>query len=304
MGQNMKATKAQTRHMAKRSKGPKTPRAAEIPVNDTPSNVKGDNMSLGLFVALLIACAATAGLGVYFSSTRFVQAINATPTDWLTIVAMTLILTLALLLARTFFWLAFFGPVMLAARMGAWSTCEKLCKQAIKLPQTLSRGSSWASVALVQSLVTRGKFAEAIEVAEAEWQRSGQDVRQVQNLGPLCVTVGIATQVESDMKESLKWNERGVECLNKSLTELDKPKKGIMAKAMAPQSSEWTGQVKTQLAVAHFNIASIYMQKQDHRRAKENFKKSVDFANQAPEFPQKADIVKVGREQLGRLKHA
>lgn len=289
--------------MAKR-KGPKTPKAPEVPVNTAPSNVKGDNMSLGLFFALIIASAVTLGAGVYFSSTRFVAAINATPVDWTTIVGMTLLLTAALLVARSLFWLAFFGPVMLASRMGAWQTCETMCRRAIKLPATLSRGSSWASVALVQSLVTRGQFAEAITVAEDEWTRSGGDKRQVQNLGPLCVTVGIASQVEADMKESLKWNERGVECLTTVLEDLNKPKQGFMSKVMAPQSQEWLGQVRTQLAVAHFNIASIYMQKQDHRRAKENFKKSVDFANQAPEFPQKGDIMRVSREQLGRLKHA
>lgn len=285
-------------------------RAPELPVNDAPSNSKGDNMSLGLFFALLIASAATLGLGVYFSATKFMAAVNATPTDWTTVIGMTILLTGALLVARALFWLAFFGPVMLASRMGAWSTAEAMCRRAIKLPDTLSRGSSWASVALVQSLVTRGKYREAIDAAEKEWDKSNKDPRQLQNLGPLCVTVGIASQVEPDVKdsqrsaESLKWNERGVECLNQVLEQMDKPKKGLFQKAMAPQSAEWKGQVRTQLAVAHFNIASTYMQKQDLRRARENFKKALDFANIAPEFPQKADIVKVAKEQIARLKHA
>jgi hypothetical protein len=300
----MKAMKAQARHMAKRSKGPKIQRAPEMPVNDTPSNAKGDNMALGLFFALLIAAAATLGVGVFFSSTKFVAAINASPVDWSTVIGMTILLTVTLLVARSLFWLAYFGPVMLASRIGAWQTGEAMCRRAIKLPSQLSRGSSWASVALVQSLVTRGKYKEAIETAEAEWTRSSGDPRQVQNIGPMCVTVGIASQAESDLKESLKWNERGVECLNKVLESCEKPKTNILQKAMAPQSAEWLGQVRTQLTVAHFQIASIYMQKQDHRRAKENFKKSIDFANLAPDFPQKGDIVKVAREQMGRLKHA
>lgn len=316
----MTAQKARTRHMAKRGKGYKIQqqqqqqvvqqRAPEIPVNDAPSNAKGDNMALGLFFALLIASAATLGLGVYFSSTKFVAAINASPVDWVTVVWMTLLLTATFFVARSLFWLSFFGPVMLSARIGAWSTCEAMCRRAIKLPNHLSRGSSWASVALVQSLVTRGQYREAINTAETEWEKSGKDPRQMQNLGPLCVTVGIASQVEPEVKdsqraaESLKWNERGVECLTQVLEGLDKPKKGLFQKAMGPQTIEWRGQVRTQLAVAHFNIASTYMQKQDHRRAKENFKKSIDYANVAPEFPQKADILRVAKEQMSRLKHA
>ncbi|MBX3073008.1 hypothetical protein KF728_13485 [Candidatus Obscuribacterales bacterium] len=315
----MTAQKARTRHMAKRGKDYRfqqqqqqvvQQRAPELPVNDAPSNSKGDNMSLGLFFALLILSAITLGLGVYFSASKFMTAVNASPTDWSTVIGMTILLTATLLVARALFWLAFFGPVMLASRMGAWSTAEAMCRRAIKLPDTLSRGSSWASVALVQSLVTRGQYREAIDAAEKEWDKSNKDSRQLQNLGPLCVTVGIASQVEPDVKdsqrsaESLKWNERGVECLNQVLEQMEKPKKGLFSKAMAPQSAEWKGQVRTQLAVAHFNIASTYMQKQDMRRARENFKKSLDFANQAPEFPQRADIIKVAKEQIARLKHA
>jgi hypothetical protein len=298
--------KAATKHMAKR-RGPKVPQTQQqqqLPVNDTPSNAKGDNMALGLYFALLIASAATLGVGVYFTSNGFVNAVNSTPIDWLTAVAMTVILTLTFLVARSLLWLAFFGPVMLGSKMGAWKTTETMCRRAIKLPKTLSRGSSWSAVALVQSLVGRGQFKEAMEVAEQEWARSGQDPKQFQNLGPLCVAVGIASQVENDHKESLKWNERAITCLTQSYEDLLKPKTGVVAKAMSPQSKEWLGQVRTQLAVAHFNTATIYFQKQDLRRARENFKQSVDHATQAPDFPQKDDIMKMSREQINRLKHA
>jgi tetratricopeptide (TPR) repeat protein len=295
--------KAATKHMVKR-KVTKVPKQQELPVNDTPSNAKGDNMAMGLFFALMIASATTLGGGVYISSSRFVNAITSNPIDWGTAITMTLLLTVTYLVARSLLWLAFFGPVMLASRIGAWSTCEKMCRQAIKLPKTLSRGSSWAAVALVQSLVGRGKFRDAINLAEEEWARSGEDPKQVQNLGPLCVAVGIAAQVENNMKESLQWNERAISCLTQSYEDLQKPKSGVFAKAMGTQSVEWIGQVRTQLAVAYFNTATIYFQKQDHRRAKENFKKSVDFANQAPDFPQKSDILKMSRDQLARLKHA
>jgi hypothetical protein len=264
--------KAATKHMAKR-KITKAPKQQAMPVNDTPSNAKGDNMALGLFFALMIASATTLLSGVYISSSRFVQAINSTPIDYGTAFTMTLLLTVTFIVARSLFWLAFFGPVMLASKIGAWNTCESLSRRAIRLPKSLSRGSSWAAVALVQSLVGRGRFREAIDLAGEEWARSGEDAKQVQNLGPLCVAVGIAAQVENDMKESLQWNERAISCLTQSYDDLQKPKSGVFAKAMGTQSVEWLGQVTTQLAVAFFKKSTKYFKNQDHRRAKQKINK-------------------------------
>lgn len=295
--------KAPARQMKRKQLQKQLKTAPQIPVNTEESNARGDRMSLALFIALLVISLLTFAGGVYWSTTNFVNALNRTPMDWNTMILMTLALSASVMVARSLLWLSYFGTVMLSARMGAWKTCEATCKRAIKLPKSLSRGSAWASVALVQSLVGRGKYDEALAAANEEWQRSSADAREAQNLGPLCVTAGMASQVKEDMKESLSWNERAIDCLNKAMEELSKPKKGIIGKAMAPQSAEWTGQFRTQLAVAHFNIAGIYFNKQDFRRAKENFKKAVDHATQAPDFHQKSDIIKHGRDQLGRLKH-
>jgi hypothetical protein len=42
---------------------------------------------------------------------------------------------------------------------------------------------------------------------------------------------------------------------------------------------------------------------QNFRMAKQNFFKTLETANLAPEFPDKAEIVKTSREQMARLKH-
>ncbi len=295
--------KAQTRQM-KRTKGPKTPKSPEIPVNTTPSNKKGDQLALMGSYGLIVVAVGTIGMGLYFAILNGIQACSKNPVDLTTLLSMILLATVSVLVARSIFWLSFFGPVMLGSRMGAWQSSEQLCRNAIKLPAFLSRGTSWASVSLVQSLVNRGEYSDAMQAAEEEWQRTGEDVRQAQNLGPLCVATGIASQVQEDLKESLKWNERAIQCLNNAVEELSKPKTGLMAKALSPQSGEWLGQVRTQLSIAHFNIATIYFQKMDYRRAKENFKKAVEVASQAPDFPQKSDILKISKDQLARLKHA
>ncbi len=77
-----------------------------------------------------------------------------------------------------------------------------------------------------------------------------------------------------------------------------------MAKLQATQSDQILGQLKIQMAAAYFNNATIYFNNQDFRRARENFKLAVDNAVKAPEFPQKADIIKFGNEQISRLKHS
>ncbi len=197
-----------------------------------------------------------------------------------------------------------FGPVLLGSRMGAWQSLETFCRKGMPLSRIQPGGSSLLSTALVQSLVNRGQYEAALSAADAEWAKSGNDDRQAQNLGTMCFAAGVAKQAQSDLKQAQVWNERAIGVLNKSLEQLQKPPKGFMAKLQATQSDQILGQLKIQMAAAYFNNATIYFNNQDFRRARENFKLAVDNAVKAPEFPQKADIIKFGNEQISRLKHS
>jgi hypothetical protein len=277
-----------------------------MPVNTAESNAKGDMYATAMTYGLIAASVAVLIGGSYYAITGFQSSLVSTPINWPNIVWMTLVLVATLLLARSLFWLSMFGAVMLATRMGAWKSLETTCKRVMKLPPTLSRGTSWASLALLQSLVTRGQYKEALEVADTEWTRSGENPKEAQNMGPLCVTAGIASQVENDTKAAMEWNNRAIAALNKSMEQLQKPNKGLLEKLAATQAKtgDWEGQLKTQLMMAHFQNANILFSKMDQRRAKENYKKVVEYSNNSPDFPQKSDIIKVSREQLSRLKHS
>jgi len=61
--------------------------------------------------------------------------------------------------------------------------------------------------------------------------------------------------------------------------------------------------MQTQLTVAYFNNATSHFNLQNFRQAKANFQKAMETANQAPDFPEKSDIVKASREAMTRLKH-
>lgn len=277
--------------------------APAMPVNTAESNKQGDQYATLMTIGLVAAAGAVLLGGGYYAITGFQASIAASPTDWGKIVLMTLVAVASLLLTRALIWFSLFGPIMLGTKMGAWKSVESNCKRVMTLPSFLSKGTSWASLALVQSLVGRGQYKEALEVAEAEWNRTGEDARDAQNMGPLCVTAAIASQVESDNKGAQEWNNRGIAALNKSMELLKKPNKGPLEKLAASQAGDWEGQLKTQLIMAHFQNANILFSKMDQRRAKENYKKVVEYCNNSPDFPQKSDILKVSREQLSRLKH-
>ncbi len=296
---------ANVRKMAKRNKG-SAQQMQEFPVNNTPSNAQYDNLGLALFiVALTLGLAALVG-GGYYTINQFMQAVQAQPVQWMTAILMTGFLLISLYTARTLVWLGFFGTVMMCSRMGAWKRAEETAEIAIKLDKFSPNGTGWASMALSQSLLQRGLFKESLAVAESEWQRNGTNPKQAINMGPLCACAAMANQVEGNVKQTLAWNERALTSLNHMHEEYSNPQKnkGMIRKLTSPQSKEWLGQIKMQLAATYFNNATIYMNSMDHRRAKESFKKAVEMAVQAPDFPQKADILKVGKEQLGRLKHS
>ena len=282
----------------------KNQKAQELPINESPSNEKWDKLGYTMFGGLIVVALVLIGSGLYYSSNGFMEALNASPIEWLSILWMTLLLGLIYFAGRALISLAFFGTVMLTSKFGAWQCGDNISRIAIKYRFLVPNGSGWAAMALVQSLISRGKFSESIEIADAEWERSGNNEKQAMNLGPMCVAVAMAHQVDNNLKQTATWNERAIDALTKMLENAEGGKKGLFAWAAKAQASNWVGQVKMQLSAAYFSNAQVYMQQQDFRRAKGSFKNAADFATQAPDFPQKDDIVKMSKEQLQRLKHA
>lgn len=310
MAKNMKAMKSKKAQRAMRGMGVgqsqyvKRQKNQELPINESPSNAKWDKLGYTMFAGLLVVAVVLVASGIFYSADGFTKAVSATPIDWFGCAIMTLLLAVTFFAGRGLVSLAFFGTVMLASKFGAWKTSESICGIAIKYRFLVPNGGGWAAMALVQSMISRGKFKEAIDVAEAEWEKSGSNEKQALNLGPMCAAVGMAHQVEGDLKKTATWNERAIDSLTKMLENAEGKKKGLFAWAAKAQAGSWVGQVKMQLAAAHFSNAQVHMESRDYRRAKSNFRNAQDYANQSPDFPQKDDIVKLSKEQLQRLKHA
>lgn len=311
MAKNMKAMKGKKAQRAMRGMGvaqksmvKRAKNQQELPINESPSNDKWDKLGVTMFSGMLIIAGVVLSCALYYSSNGFFKALAASPIDWMSCIVMTLMLAVGFFVARAFISLAFFGTVMLASKFGAWKTTEAICSLATKYRFLVPNGGSWASMAKVQSLISRGKFDEAIEVAEQEWEKSGSNEKQALNLGPMCAAAGMAQQVAGNRKQTALWNERAIDSMTKMLENADGKKKGLFAWAAKAQAGSWVGQVKMQLAAAHFSNANVHMEGQDYRRAKASFKSAADYAMQAPDFPQKEDIVRMSKEQLQRLKHA
>lgn len=274
------------------------------PVNTAPSNELGDKYATLLFYSAEVLAGLLLIGGTAFSVTKFIQAINAHPLDWVTCIWMTLALAFTFVVARSLAWLAVLGSVLLAGKLNAWQSMEDISRKAQKMQKLMPSGASWANMVLAQSLASRGKYKEAAEIAELEWTRNGASDKNDQTLGPTCAIASFAYQIEGDMKNALVWNDRTITTLGRAIENLKKPKKGMLANAMSAQSGQYVAQVQTQLGAAYFGNANIYFQQMNYRQAKENYKKTIEVMSQASESPQKAEILKVAKEQMQRLKHS
>jgi len=217
---------------------------------------------------------------------------------------MTVALTLAMLFARTLSWMGVLGSVLLAGKMQSWKSQDAICMKAQKMRILMPSGAAWAAMVLSQSLASRGKYKESIEVAEAEWNRNGESDKNDQTLGPTCATASFSYQMESDMKGALTWNDRTITTLGRAVANMQKPKTGLMAKALSSQSGQYIGQCQMQLGAAYFGNGNIYFNQMNYRQAKDNYRKAIEVLQQAPDSDQKTEILKVAKEQMQRLKHS
>ena len=275
-----------------------------LPVNDAPSNEAGDRLTYGVLFGLLLVAVATAVGALIWGVIGVVEASHMHPVDWMKLVLSVMIGASSVWVARSIAGLSLFGSVMIASKKGAWKALEAIGTKGCDYRRFLPGGASWMSTAVVQSYVSRGQYKKPIDLAQREWDLCGDDDKQRQNLGTLCFAAGLANQGDGDMKQCQMWNDRAIDTMKKALEQLKQPPKGMMAKLAATQSPQLEEQLRIQLAAAYFNCATMYFNVMDYRRAKENYRNAVEHAVKAPEFPQKAEIVKFSNEQLGRLKHS
>ncbi len=293
------ASSGQQRMASKKVKGSGTGKV-ELPTA-TESNAAADSKAQMLCTALMIVFGIMVLAGVGFSLAQLYQSI-VVKADVLGIFFGAAGLIVSVLLGRALLWLTFLLPILYASKMNAWKAEEALSKKALGLRKVIPTAGSTAAVMLMQGYIKRGDFDQALAFGEEQFQQNENDKKYLQALAPVFSGVALACQTKANWKDSITWNERAITAFEGIQTEMT-AKKGLLQRFAAQQDAQVSGSVKTQLALSTFSNANSYFNLRNFRTAKELYKKAIDLTMQAPDSPEKAEIMRVSKEQLTRLKH-
>jgi tetratricopeptide (TPR) repeat protein len=299
-----KPTKPQFNNkMQTRTMGAPKGKRPDLRLNTAPSNEGADKQAQMIFIGASAFSVLLIGGLIFWAVSLVVAGYNGGHINWIPVVVGSLMIGAGMFLARTLAWLSYFAAIMYAMKANAWASQERLCRAALKHWKIFPGGASTAVMILVQSLVSRGEFDQAIEIGEQQWALHGEDPKFNESLSPMYASLGMAFQVKGQPKEAVVWTERGITAMERSLQNLVE-KKTWQAKMAGIQGVEAVKQLKMQLCVAYFNNATSYFNQMNHRQARSLYKQALDYCNQSADFPEKADIMRVSKEQLSRLKHA
>lgn len=273
-----------------------------FPNQGLPSNPIADKQAKMLFMALLTMSFVLVAGALFFAVAMIIAALKSNPMNYFGVAGAVVAIVATFFVARTLLWMSLFGSLMYAQKSNAWEAQLFLCEQAMKLRKLIPGGATTAALLLIQGYISRGDIEQTIKIGQEQYETFGKDPKQVQNLAPMYSTMGLAFHMQGAWRDSIVWNDRAAEAFSKILTNF-KERKGIVAKLAGSQTTEWTKNIETQLAVTHFNNGTNHFNLRNYRAAKDSYRQAVEHANQAPDFPEKNDLLKVSKEQLSRLKH-
>lgn len=283
--------------------GPKGGGKPAFPNQGMPSNEVADKQAQLIFIGGLAVTTLVTFGGLFWCVALFVSAVRVSPVNIWGALAAVVGVVVMFFVVRSCIWLSIFAALMFAQKNGAWDAQRSLCQRAMRMKKVIPGGATTAALLLVQGHISRGELDETIKIGQAQYDEFGQDPKQQQNLAPLYSTMGVALHMQGQWRDSVTWNERAIEGFEQMLDQF-KNKRGFMAKLANLQGQEIAGNVHIQLAMAYYTNATSHFNLRNHRGAKEAYRRAMEHANQAPDFPEKADLLRVSREQMQRLKHA
>lgn len=283
--------------------GAKGAQKPSFPNQGLPSNPVADKQANLIFVGGLAVSVGSVLAGLFFCVALAVSGFNSQPTNWFSLAGGILGAVALFFVARAAVWMSIFGAMMYAQKNNGWDATKSLCTKAMRLKKVMPGGATTAAGLLIQGHISRGELNEVVQLGEQQYNDFGSDPKQQQNLAPVYGAMGMALYMQGSARDSIKWNERAIQAYGVSLEQF-KNRKGLAAKLAGAQGADYADAINGQIAVAYFSNANCYMTQQNHRSAKECFRKVVEYANQAKNLPEKEMMLSVSKEQLGRLKHA
>jgi hypothetical protein len=259
-----------------------------------------DKVCYGISVSCLVSGVITTVWMWYTIITTSIRAFNTTPTEWWSIAGMALLAVGSFFIARFFLWLSILAPLMLAAQTRSYEAQEKFCNLAMRFRQFLPGGATWASHGLMQLMLQRKQFNEAIALGSREYDYAIKKNPKDQSLAPMCAQIALAFQLKSDNHGCILWNERAVEAFGPLLENMEK--QGQKKGKFVPEK-QFVDQARMQLAGIFCNLATTYLNVGNYGKAKSNYARATEQALKLPDSTEKQQILQISKEQSARLKH-
>jgi len=279
---------------------PKMPKAVQLESKPEPvvETVGPNNLCYGLFFACLVV-----GFGadiwlVYLVSHNVVAAYSEHPFNWLSAILYTVLLAMAISLVRGILWGSFVLSATVAARTQSIKAQMDICHWARRFRAILPGGAAWATQAIIQRMITKEEYKEAIALGTEEYEFMTKKNAKDQSLANLCACVSFAYQMQNEQHRAIEWSEKSVKSFDEIFAAIGKS--GGINK-YAGQSILQT--LYIQHAQVLMGLAVSYMSVQNRLKGKENFKEAIQQARKAPDSPQKRDVIRTCEEHLSRLKH-
>ena len=235
---------------------------------------------------------------VYYLAHNAVVAYNQLPIDWLRAILYTVALAMALSLIRGVVWGAFVLSATIASRTQSFKAQMDICRWARKYRYLLPGGPSWATQAIIQRMLTKEQYKEAVDLGSEEYEIMSKKNPKDQSLANLCACVAFGYQMQNEAHKSIEWNERSAKSFDQIFEAISKS--GGISKFAGQSVLE---NLQIQYAQVLVGLGISYISVQNRMKAKEHFKNALVQARKAPDTPQKRDIMRAAEEQLKTLKH-
>ncbi len=152
---------------------PKAPKAVQLEQSSAkpaPVGPERNGLCYSVFGGCMITGLILDAFLIYYLAHNAVVAYGEHPINWAQAILYTVLVGMALSLIRAVVWGSFILGAALAGRTQSFKAQLDICQWARKFHYVLPGGSSWATQAIIQRMITREEYKEAIALGSGEFE--------------------------------------------------------------------------------------------------------------------------------------